>query len=111
MTFPQPWIRAFMPTAVLRCLRDGPAHGYAIAQSLESLGFGRPKGGSLYPVLGKLEDAELIQAHWTQSESGPGRKTYAITAEGEAELATHSAQLDQLRVSLFNDPATRKDTK
>lgn len=111
MSFPQPWIRAFMPTAVLRCLRDGPAHGYSIAQSLEALGFGRPKGGSLYPVLGKLEDAGFIQAHWTQSESGPGRKTYAITAKGEAELADAHAQLDQLRASLFNDPATRKDTK
>lgn len=111
MTFPHPWIRAFMPTAVLRCLRDGPAHGYAIAQSLESLGFGRPKGGSLYPVLGKLEDAELIQAHWTQSESGPGRKTYAITAKGEAELADAHAMLDQIRAALYDAPTTGKDAQ
>ncbi|RMD20540.1 MULTISPECIES: PadR family transcriptional regulator [Corynebacterium] len=123
MTFPQPWIRAFMSAAVLRCLADGPAHGYAIAQSLESLGFGRPKGGSLYPVLGKLENADLIEAHWAPSESGPGRKTYSITTKGKAELFDYGTQLDQLRAALRDGPArtdptnsanpttTRKDTK
>lgn len=112
-----------MPAAVLRCLADGPAHGYAIAQSLESLGFGRPKGGSLYPVLGKLEDAELIEASWAQSESGPGRKTYSITTKGKAELFDYGTQVDQLRAALRDGPthtkptdsadstATRKDTK
>ena len=112
-----------MPAAFLRCLADGPAHGYAIAQSLESLGFGRPKGGSLYPVLGKLEDADLIEAHWAPSESGPGRKTYSITSKGKAELFDYGTQLDQLRTALRDGPActdptnsanpttTRKDTK
>ena len=112
-----------MSAAVLRCLADGPAHGYAIAQSLESLGFGRPKGGSLYPVLGKLENADLIEAHWAPSESGPGRKTYSITTKGRAELFDYGTQLDQLRAALRDGPArtdptnsanpttTRKDTK
>ncbi|CAM4295289.1 lineage-specific thermal regulator protein [Corynebacterium hadale] len=112
-----------MPAAVLRCLADGPAHGYAIAQSLEPLGFGRPKGGSLYPVLGKLEDADLIEAHWAPSESGPGRKTYSITSKGKAELFDYGTQLDQLRTALRDGPARtdptnsanpttpRKDTK
>lgn len=99
-SYPSSWTRALLPTATLRVLAGGPAHGYAIAQALDELGFGRPKGGSLYPVLAKLEDQGFITGQWAEGDGGPGRKTYAITASGAAELDAARTRLGQLHRAL-----------
>lgn len=85
--WPLPWIRASLDLAVLGCLLDEPLHGYGIARDLEERGFGRLKGGSLYPALSRLEDAGHVETAWAQAESGPGRKNYAITDTGRDHLA------------------------
>jgi len=85
--WPLPWVRAAMGTAVLVCLEREELHGYAIAENLAAHGFGRPKGGSLYPLLGTLEESGAIEARWIQGERGPGRRSYAITELGRSRLA------------------------
>jgi PadR family transcriptional regulator, regulatory protein PadR len=44
------------------------------------------RGGSLYPVFGRLEDAGLLTSHWEEtdpSEAGrPRRRLYRLTTEG-----------------------------
>ncbi|MBG6226582.1 PadR family transcriptional regulator PadR [Arthrobacter sp. CAN_A2] len=85
--WPLPWIRASLDLAVLGCLVDGPLHGYGIALRLEARGFGRPRGGSLYPVLSRLEDAGYVQARWEQADAGPSRKIYSLTEPGRQHLA------------------------
>lgn len=85
--WPAPWVRAALPTAVLAALGDGALHGYAIAQRLAGRGLGRPRGGSLYPLLSTLEADGAVSAAWDQGESGPGRRTYALTAAGAQRLA------------------------
>lgn len=84
--WPLPWIRASLDLAVLGCLLEGPLHGYGIAQRLGARGFGRLKGGSLYPALSRLEDAGHVGASWEQADAGPGRKNYAITGPGREHL-------------------------
>ncbi|WP_298255540.1 PadR family transcriptional regulator [uncultured Arthrobacter sp.] len=87
MQWPLPWIRASLDLAVLGCVLEGPLHGYGIAVQLELRGFGRPKGGSLYPVLSRLEDTGYVQARWEQADTGPGRKSYSITHSGRQYLS------------------------
>ena len=70
--WPAPWVRAALDLAVLASLTDGPLHGYAIGQSLAADGFGLLKGGSLYPVLGRLEEAGDVEASWVEGRAGPG---------------------------------------
>jgi len=43
--------------------------------------------GTIYPLLTRLKNASLLQYRWEESTSGPPRKYYSITAEGEAFLA------------------------
>ena len=43
--------------------------------------------GTIYPLLTRLKNANLLQYRWEESTSGPPRKYYSITAEGEAFLA------------------------
>ncbi|MGO1385182.1 MAG: PadR family transcriptional regulator [Arachnia sp.] len=81
-TWPLPWIRASLDLAVLGCVLEAPLHGYGIAQHLEGRGFGRLKGGSLYPALSRLENLGYVETTWQQGDFGPGRKCYTITDIG-----------------------------
>ncbi|GAB5557525.1 MAG: PadR family transcriptional regulator [Schleiferiaceae bacterium] len=39
--------------------------------------------GTLYPLLTRLKNAELLTYNWEESTSGPPRKYYSLTAEGQ----------------------------
>ena len=43
--------------------------------------------GTVYPLLTRLKNANLLNYRWEESSSGPPRKYYSITEEGEAFLA------------------------
>lgn len=91
--WPGDWLRGVLEIAVLRSLADGgPSYGYAIAESLEDAGLGQVKGGTLYPLLGRLEEAGRVAIEWRPGEGGPGRKYYEITASGTAYLAATVTQ-------------------
>lgn len=38
--------------------------------------------GTLYPLLTRLKNAELLKYRWEESKSGPPRKYYSLTPEG-----------------------------
>ena len=42
--------------------------------------------GTLYPLLTRLKNAGLLQYNWVESSSGPPRKYYALTEEGQQFL-------------------------
>lgn len=80
--WPGEWLRGVLEVCVVRVLLDGPTYGYALSQELARAGLGRVKGGTLYPLLGRLEEARLVDVEWQPGEGGPGRKVYALTATG-----------------------------
>ena len=77
--------RACLPMLVLDVLSGAPRHGYGISQALESAGLQPIRGAQLYPALVRMEDEGFILAQWEQSESGPARKVYVLTADGRAQ--------------------------
>lgn len=42
--------------------------------------------GTLYPLLSRLRQAQLLTHTWEESQSGPPRKYYSLTAKGEETL-------------------------
>ncbi|WP_297335086.1 PadR family transcriptional regulator [Algoriphagus sp.] len=54
--------------------------------------------GTLYPLLNRLKSASLVEYRWVESESGPPRKYYSITAQGSVFLHT----LEETWKSLVN---------
>lgn len=76
------WLRGVLDLCVLGVLADGEYYGYAITQRLEQAGLGHITGGTLYPLLARLEDAGLVTSRWTAGEQGPGRKYYTLTQQG-----------------------------
>jgi PadR family transcriptional regulator PadR len=73
---------------VLRTLRSGPLHGYAIANKIQegSEGFLRVEEGSLYPALHRMERRGWIEAEWGLSESRRKAKYYELTDAGRKQL-------------------------
>jgi PadR family transcriptional regulator PadR len=53
---------------------------------LGEAGMGVIKGGTLYPVLNRLETEGLVSISKRPSEQGPDRKYYTISDEGRALL-------------------------
>ena len=86
------WLRGVLGLCVLRTMAEGPTYGYAIAAELAEAGFGDIKGGTLYPLLARLEKNNLVTVAWRAGEGGPGRKYFALTEPGRAELTHGIAQ-------------------
>ena len=42
--------------------------------------------GTLYPLLSKMRREELVDYEWKESEAGPPRKYYQLTAKGREQL-------------------------
>jgi PadR family transcriptional regulator, regulatory protein PadR len=43
--------------------------------------------GTLYPLLSKMRRDGLLDYEWQESDAGPPRKYYELTARGRAQLA------------------------
>ncbi|MCK2244418.1 MULTISPECIES: helix-turn-helix transcriptional regulator [unclassified Crossiella] len=80
------WLRGTLELAVAAVLAEADLHGYALVQRLAEQGLGTIKGGALYPVLGRMEAAGLVEAEWVAGQGGPGRKTYRLTPAGRDRL-------------------------
>lgn len=80
------WVRAVLELAIMAVLAEGERHGYALAQRIAQLGVGPVRGGSLYPVLGRMEAEDLVRSVWQAGEGGPGRKVYMLTEVGRRRL-------------------------
>ncbi|MBS1509110.1 MAG: PadR family transcriptional regulator [Bacteroidetes bacterium] len=52
--------------------------------------------GTLYPLLTRLKNAGLLEYKWVESKSGPPRKYYKLTTEGEKFLQGLSETWDDL---------------
>ncbi|CAM5714189.1 PadR family transcriptional regulator OS=Streptomyces alboniger OX=132473 GN=CP975_24150 PE=4 SV=1 [Streptomyces alboniger] len=87
---------------LLKLLDEAPRHGYEVIRLLEERfhGLYAPSAGTVYPRLAKLE-AEGLVRHTTEG----GRKVYAITDAGRAELAARSGELADLELEIRDSVA------
>jgi transcriptional regulator len=80
---------------ILRVLRSGPLHGYAIAQRIHALSSEvlRVEEGVLYPALQRILLKGWATAEWGISETNRKVRFYKLTPEGrqqfEAELSDY----------------------
>ncbi|MDJ0922928.1 MAG: PadR family transcriptional regulator [Acidimicrobiia bacterium] len=80
------WLKGVLDLCVLGLLRNREAYGYELARRLEEAGMGVIKGGTLYPILNRLETDGYLSVAWRSSDQGPNRKYYRLTADGKALL-------------------------
>lgn len=80
-------LKGHLDGLLLAVLEAGPAHGYAVIDTLRSGSdgaFDLPTG-TVYPALHRLEDVGLITSAWSESR-GRRRRVYQLTAEGRRAL-------------------------
>src|SRR5262245_46425551 len=74
---------------ILKVLRRGPSHGYAIASAIQQMSDDvlRVEAGSLYPAVHRMTEAGLLKSEWRRSEVGRRARFYELTAKGRRKLA------------------------
>ncbi len=83
---------------ILQTLRSGPAHGHAIAKSIErgSDDVLQIEQGSLYPALHRLIKRGWVTFEEGTSENNRRAKFYRLTAKGRRQLAIETNRWDRL---------------
>ena len=83
---------------ILQTLVFGPAHGHAIARSLEhrSDEVLRIGHGSLYPALQRLQRLGLLVAEDGTSENNRKARFYRLTAKGRKQLTREASRWHRL---------------
>jgi len=78
---------------LLLLLSERPMYGYEIIRELEKRfsGYWKPKAGTIYPALEKLEKNHMLTSQVEFREEATDRKHYALTDEGRSELANTMA--------------------
>lgn len=81
---------------LMELLKSGEAHGYSL---MRSTGI---KAGTIYPLLGRLEnDYGLIAGVWEESHTpAPARRVYRLTAAGIEECRRMISKLNDLQRAL-----------
>jgi len=89
---------------ILSALSSGPHHGYQLALEIEekSSGAFRFKHGTLYPILHKLENDDLIQGDWLEEEGKRKRKSYRLTSAGRRRLTQQIVEWSEFFESFSN---------
>lgn len=70
---------------VLRIISSDKVYVADILQRLSATEFATQEG-TLYPLLSKLRRDGLVDYEWQESEVGPPRKYYQLTARGRTHL-------------------------
>lgn len=81
-------LKGHLDAIVLAALETGPAHGYAIIETIKARSgdvFDLPEG-TVYPALHRLEQAGLLASSWITPPSGRRRRVYELTEAGAASL-------------------------
>ncbi len=66
-----------------------------ILKQLSGTEFATPEG-TLYPLLSKMRREGLLDYEWKESEAGPPRKYYQLTAKGRAQLRETSEYWEKI---------------
>ena len=71
---------------ILLILKKEPAYATDIIRNLRDARL-IVVDGTLYPLLTRLKNSGLLKYEWIESNQGPPRKYYALTAEGNSFLS------------------------
>lgn len=81
--------KGMLEFCILLVLKRGPAYSSQLIQCLKDARLIVVEG-TLYPLLTRLKNDGLLSYTWQESTSGPPRKYYSLTDEGNNALAALS---------------------
>lgn len=93
-------LKGVLDGCVLAILSKHESYGYEIMQALHQYGFTSIVGGTLYPLLAKLEKQGDVTGTIKPSPDGPDRKYLTLTAQGSDSLAEFQQQWAQIQAQV-----------
>ncbi|MDE0870768.1 MAG: PadR family transcriptional regulator [Flavobacteriales bacterium] len=78
--------KGVLELCVLRILKHQEAYTSDVINALKKVDL-LVVEGTLYPLLTRMKNADMLKYRWEESPSGPPRKYYQITKKGENLLA------------------------
>jgi poly-beta-hydroxybutyrate-responsive repressor len=84
-----------MEPCLLLLLHRSSSHGYSLQDELKEFGFAEEPVDSsvVYRALREMEEQGLLTSTWDTEGSGPPRRVYQLTAQGNQHLAQWVADL------------------
>lgn len=98
---------------ILSIIEQRPAYASDILEELKEARL-LVVEGTIYPLLTRLKNAGLLEYRWVESRSGPPRKYYQLTREGQAfkaQLANTWQELRQATQSITQKPQNREQNR
>jgi PadR family transcriptional regulator PadR len=86
---------------LLKIIAADKVYAADILRELSGTEFETPEG-TLYPLLSKMRREELVDYEWKESEAGPPRKYYALTAKGREQLRETSEYWQKISGTVKN---------
>jgi PadR family transcriptional regulator PadR len=88
--------KGILELAVMGVLYHRRHYGYSLIRVLTESASISLKEGTVYPILARLDRDGLVRSEWVESDQGPPRKYYALTAEGRRLFTELSREFDLL---------------
>lgn len=85
-------LRGALDTCLLALLARTPTHAYDLVVQLGHHGLPGISYGTVYPLMARLRRQGLVSERTEPSDSGPPRKVFDLTLEGQLALRAWSAQ-------------------
>lgn len=77
---------------VLALLEQREHYGFELVQTLSQSDALLTTEGTIYPLLSRLHREGMVETEWRESPSGPPRKYYRLTPDGQTALAAFRVQ-------------------
>ena len=78
--------RGTLEYCVMALLRSGRRYGFELVRTLSDADGLLVSEGTIYPLLSRLRRDQLVSTSWQESEAGPPRRYYQLTAAGRRAL-------------------------
>ena len=84
---------------ILKIVSADKVYAADILKRLNETDFGTQEG-TLYPLLSKMRRDGLLDYEWQESDAGPPRKYYELTAKGASQLGELNEYWKQLNTTV-----------
>ena len=89
--------RGVVEYCVLALLEREDRYGFDLVRTLSALGGLVTSEGTVYPLLNRLREGQLVSTSWRPGTGDRARKYYSLTADGALALARFRADWLEFR--------------
>jgi PadR family transcriptional regulator, regulatory protein PadR len=101
--------RGVLEHCVLAVMLQKESYAFEIVRVLSKAGGLVTSEGTIYPLLSRLRRDGLVDTTWRESESGPPRRYYRLTREGQRALSSFVGDWTRFRDAVDAVLASRPD--